>query len=755
MTNQTRKAEVPLEVVDQAARAPRAPQPVQGGATEEQEPTLRAYLETVLDARWTIVALTVAAAIAGGLYFLTATPQYQSDVLVQVEDKKASLPGIDDLTSALGSTTPADTEIELLRSRMLVGSVVDQLSLDIDAKPRFFPLIGRAVARWRDADKPSNAVLGLSSFAWGGEHILVDRIDVPKRWEGKRLTLLARGGRAYDLLDPDGNPIAKGEVGNVLLSGGVSLFVSDLSAREGTRFRIARLSRDKVIEDLQQDLVIAEKGRKTGVIRVALEGAVPARVSAILDAIARTYLRQNVERKSEEAEKTLQFIKGQLPQLRSNVDAAATALKDYRAQRGGGLNLSVEAKAVLDRAADVEKALTVIELQRAELNQRFTESHSALIALTQKAAELQREREALNRQIRGLPETELRAATLMRDAKVANELYVLLLNKAQEMQVLKSGTIGNVRIIDSAPLPQEPARPKLFITISLSLFLGLAFGIAVAFARKALDQGVEDPAVIERETGLSVYATIPHSAAQGEYVLDLRKKKKGTTTPVLALAQPNDLAVEALRSLRTSLQFALADATNNVVTIGGPSPGIGKSFVSVNLAHVLADAGKRVLLVDADMRKGRLHCYFGGGKAPGLADVICGSVTAKGAVRKTGAENLHFLPMGATPPNPSELLSSGRFEDLVEWASQEYDLVLIDTAPILAVTDAAIAGRTAGTNLLVLRAGQHPIREIALAVKRMAQNGVVARALILNDVMPKAGGYAYSRYGYHYHYDYR
>jgi tyrosine-protein kinase Etk/Wzc len=342
----------------------------------------------------------------------------------------------------------------------------------------------------------------------------------------------------------------------------------------------------------------------------------------------------------------------------------------------------------------------------------------------------------------------------MRDAKVANELYVLLLNKAQEMQVLKSGTIGNVRIVDTAILAEEPVSPKLGMTVGLSLFLGLALGIGVAFVRKALDQGVEDPEVIERETGLSVYATVPHSAAQGAYSLDLRKKKKGTT-PVLALAQPNDLAVEALRSLRTSLQFALADASNNVVAIGGPSPGIGKSFVSVNLAHVLADAGKRVLLVDADLRKGRLHYYFGGGKAPGLADVICGSVSAKDAVRKTGVEKLHFLAMGEPPPNPSELLSSGRFEDLVEWASREYDLVIIDTAPILAVTDAAIAGRTAGTNLLVLRAGQHPMREIALAVKRMAQNGVAPRALILNDVMPKAGGYAYSKYGYHYHYEYK
>lgn len=750
---QPRKADVPLEVVDEALHAA-CPSPLMGSGVEQQEPTIHDYIETLAGARWIILTATLVALLAGGLYALLATPVYQSDTIVQVEEKKATLSGLDDLSAMFGNTSPSETEIEILRSRALVGSVVDELNLDLVAEPRFFPLIGRGVARWRDASLPSSPLLGLSSFAWGGERIQVDRLQVPKRWEGKRLTLVARGGGRYDLLDPDGNRIAEGETGKASSGGGVGLFVSELVGREGTRFRIARLPRSKVIERLQKELTISEKGKKTGVIRIALEGPNPARVSAVLDAIAGTYLRQNVERKSAEAEKTLQFITGQLPQLKANVDAAETALKEYRAQRGGGLDLTVETKAALDRSADIEKVLTEIELQRSELRQRFTESHPALLALNQKFSQLQHEREDLNRQLRGLPETELKAAGLMRDAKVANELYVLLLNKSQGLQVLKSGTIGNVRILDTALLPQDPVRPKLGMTLLISLALGLALGMGVAIARKALDQGVEDPDVIERETGLPVYATVPHSSAQAD--LDQAHRKKGPeASSVLAAEQPGDLAVEALRSLRTSLQFALADASNNVVTIGGPSPGVGKSFVCANLAHVLADAGKRVLVLDADLRKGRLHHYFGGEKAPGLSDLIRGTADEKDAIRKTSLASLDFLPLGDRPPNPSELLSSGRFQEFIAWASGEYDLVLIDTPPILAVTDGVIVGRTAATNLLVLRAGQHPVREIALMVKRMTQNGVVPRALILNDVMPKAVGYAHSKYGYHYHYEYK
>jgi tyrosine-protein kinase Etk/Wzc len=342
----------------------------------------------------------------------------------------------------------------------------------------------------------------------------------------------------------------------------------------------------------------------------------------------------------------------------------------------------------------------------------------------------------------------------MRDAKVASELYVLLLNKAQELQVMKSGTIGNVRILDGALVPQDPVSPTTRTTLALSLLLGVTLGIAIAFARKALDQGVEDPDVIERETGLPVYATIPHSPAQATLAHALRKRASAAV-PVLAATQPDDLAVEAVRSLRTSLQFALADASNNIIAIAGPSPSIGKSFISVNLAHVLADAGKRVLLVDADLRKGHLHRYFGVAKLPGLSDLIRGTAAEKDAIRKTTVDKLHFLAMGERPPNPSELLLSSRFQSLMAWASSEHDLVLIDTAPVLAVTDATLACRPAGTTLLVFRGGQHPLREIAAATKRMMQSGVTPRAIILNDVMPKAAGYAYSRYGYHYHYEYK
>jgi tyrosine-protein kinase Etk/Wzc len=375
------------------------------------------------------------------------------------------------------------------------------------------------------------------------------------------------------------------------------------------------------------------------------------------------------------------------------------------------------------------------------------------MALRQKVAQLQGERGGIEAKIKELPQAELEAARLTRDMKVANELYVLLLNKAQELRVVKSGTIGNVRILDAAVLPAVPVSPNKAASAVGALLLGLGLGVVFAFARSALDRGVEDPELIEQRLGIGVYASVPHSRRQAELERDARRMK-AKRTAVLATADPSDVAVESLRSLRTSLEFALVETPSRVIMIGGPSPGVGKSFVSLNLASVLADTGKRILVVDADMRKGRLHRQFGLERSPGLSEVISGSASIDEAVRATPADNLSLLTTGRVPPNPSELLASERFRGVVAELSRRHDLILIDTAPILAVTDATLIGRVADMTLVVLRCGRHPMREIALAVKRLGQSGVQPHGFVLNSVVPRAGVLG-SKYGYHYQYAYR
>jgi tyrosine-protein kinase Etk/Wzc len=300
-------------------------------------------------------------------------------------------------------------------------------------------------------------------------------------------------------------------------------------------------------------------------------------------------------------------------------------------------------------------------------------------------------------------------------------------------------------------MPSGPISPKRGEKAAFALAAGLLGGILLAIGKKALHKGLIDPADAEKATGLPVRASIPHSERQTALQ---RQGKGGGNQPVLAAVDPTDMAAEALRSLRTSLQFALMESPNHVIAVGGPRPGVGKSFVTINLARVFADTGKRVLLLDADLRKGSLHNYLGIHRTPGLAEAIAGDVSLADVLHKTEMPGIDFVPRGSSPSNPSELLGSERFRHMVEDLARSYDIVLVDLPPILAVTDAALVGRVAGVNLLVLRASWHPVRELQQAVKAYAENGVRLSGLVFNDVPQGKGGAGSYRYQYQYHYQY-
>jgi len=705
---------------------------------------------TLFQARILISVVTVAFVVLGGLYVGVKMPVYRCDVIVQVEASTKSIAGLSEISALLSESTAADTEVEILRSRTLVGAVVDMLNLQIEVTPKRFPILGSLARRYRGST-PAKPLLGLKSYSWGGERIEVERFDVPEGALNQPFELIARGPGSYELRSR-GKQILTGEVGKPAAGGlgdsRVEMFVSNLVARQGTTFFVQKRGRLRVIQELQGALRITEKGRKTGVLLVELEGGDPRKAAAILDAVAVTYVRQNVERKSAEAAKTLEFLESQLPTLKANLDAAEASLKGYQVEKGS-LDLTSQAQSLLDRSVEIEKALSEAELQRSDLRQRFTESHPALLSLSEKIEKLRGSRGGVNARMRELPGSELESARLMRDVKVAGELYNILLNKAQELRVVKSGTIGNVRVVDRASVPDGPVAPNSKLVLALSLLLGLTVGVVVAFTRKSLYAGLDDPEMVEQVTGMTVYATVPRSTRQAGI-----SRASGHQKLLLASADPGDPAVEAMRSLRTGLQFTLLEAKNNIIVITGPTAGVGKSFVTANLAHVMATAGKRVLIIDTDLRRGRVHKFFGGERHPGLSDVLLGTALLADAIRESPMEkNLHWLPTGRLPPDPAELLGSDRFERVFGDLSARYDLVIVDTAPILAVTDPALVAHHAGTTLLVLRAGAHPVREIIMTVKRLAQSGIHIQGAVFNDV--SGAGARYSKYGYQYRYDSR
>ena len=715
------------------------PSPQQQNRNNADVIDLGRLLGLMLDNKWLITGITGFFAIAGVIYALCATPVYQADALVQVEQKSGGIPGLSDVTDMLGSggDSEAATEIELIKSRMIIGQTVDELNLDVKLAPEY----------------PYGANKGLAKrLGWTSGLLSVSRFHVPEAYLGLPFELELLTDDLYQL-SLDGTVVLKGKVGESAENAeGISLQVSGFQGDIGQQFTLTKLPVLQVINELQQDLMVSEKGKKTGMLSLSLLGDDRETTRKTVENIARTYVMKNIERNAAEAEKSLQFLQSHLPDVRASLEDSEQKLNNYR-QKNESVDLNLEAKAALDTMVALETQLNQLTFKESDISQQFTKSHPAYISLMEKRNTLLKQKEHINQQVQKLPKVQQEVLRLTRDVEVGQQIYLQLLNKVQELNILKAGTVGNVRIIDDAAVQIDPVKPKKALVAVIATLLGGMLSVSLVLVRAAFNRGIEGPDELEK-LGMNVYASVPLSDWQ-----DAQSKKKigkhNIKETLLAQHNPADLSIEALRSLRTSLHFAMMEARNNVLMLTGPGPSIGKSFITGNLASVIAHGEQKVLLIDADMRKGHLHDYFAqADKKHGLSDYLSGQRDLDSVIVHSEQTHLDFIARGQVPPNPSELLMHPRFASLLEWASQHYDLVLVDTPPLLAVTDAAIVGRLVGTTLLVARFAITAAKEAEITQHRLEQNGIEVKGVILNAIEKRAASYYGGNYGY-YQYNYQ
>lgn len=734
---------------------PNIPSPPQSLPDEDDEINLLELFDVVLDNRWLIAAVTACTVVLGGAYAFFSTPVYEANTLIQVEESKGgnanSLLG--DAASLFEIRSPASAEIEILRSRLVVGQTVQNLKLDLSVTPKYLPVIGRWLAR--RATEPSNpGFLGLDGYVSGNESLKVATFEVPASAHGERF-VVQLAAQGYSLISPDGAVLGQAAMGESLaftLEGEKGqLRVAAAVGKPGAAFYIVRSSSLQVIEELQRSMNIAEQGKQSGVITASLQGPDAAGIARTLNEMGAIYVRQNVDRKSAEAEKSLGFLGTFLPQLRQQLEESEVKFNQFR-NRNGTFELGAEAKVLLEQAVKYQTSLVELQQKRRELEARFTAQHPSIQVIDAQIQSVAGELAGLTGRAKTFPDVEQDLLRLTRDVKVNSELYVNLLNSFQQLRLVKEGKVGNVRVVDVAAVPERPVKPQRPLVVALAAALGLLAGLALAFLRNSLRPGIKDPSDIEQHAGLHVFATVPHSEAQVAHASSARAKTPGSH--VLAVAAPQDPAIESLRSLRTALQFAMLDASNNIVLITGPTPGIGKSFTSVNFAAVLGTANKKVLLIDADLRKGHLNQYFGQRRERGLSEVVSGSVALADALRRDVAPNVDFLATGTLPPNPAELLMTPAMHAMLRQLAGQYDLVVIDTPPVLAASDTAILAPMAGAVFMVARSEITSLGELQESAKRLAQTGVQTRGVIFNDLNTNKRrygygvGYKYGRYRY-------
>jgi len=712
------------------------------------------YWDIIYDNRWVVAATLALALSTGGLYAFMTRPIYEANILIQVEDNVGNTKGVlGEAAGLIEVKTATSAELEILRSRLVIGNAVDNTRLYIDARPRYLPLIGSAFAR-RAKGLSDPGFFGFGGYVTGTESIAASSFQVPAHFEGSEFRLTAKRGGAYVLTHPELEQALRGTAGNVLIhptaSGNIELLVTSLQAKPGAEFVLTRRSRLSAIGALQGQLKLAEKGRQSGVIDATLQGSDPANLTLILNEIGRQYVRQNVERKAAEAAKTLAFLDVQMPQFKQQLNQAEERYNRYRNLQGT-VALDEEAKLILSQSIDLNSKLLEAQQKRRELVSRFTDQHPAVQTLDTQIAAWSAEIGKLNARIRNLPTVQQDALRLERDVKVNDELYQQLRNSALQLQLVREGKIGNVRVIDEATRPEHPVGPNRLGIMGVATGIGLAIGLLLAFTRNALFRGIRNAQEIEAETNLNVYSTIPLSDTQ--QILARKAAEKQPGVHLLAMVQPDDPAVESLRSLRTALQFAMLDTSDNRILITGATPGVGKSFVSSNFAALLANAGKRVLLIDADLRKGHLNQYFGLPRNNGLSEVVAGTVKLSDGIRAEVLPNLDFIPTGVLPPNPAEIMMSSVLASTLQHLSSQYDYVIIDTPPILVAADTPSIATLAGTLLLVARAEETQIGELHECAKRITHAGKNVTGILLNalDLTRRHyGSYSYRYGGYRY-----
>ncbi len=696
-------------------------------ASSKKEETDLFDLLKELAKNWKIMLpILVLSAIFGVFVSLWIRPVYKVDALLQIESKSNKSAGLmGGLPSLFAPTSPAETEIELINSRHIIGDAVEKMHLQYVATP----------------------VNGIDRLLHREGRMEISQFEVP--WhkfpkDEKKGPWIAEAtdSLSFDLYDHKKNKVLSGTVGTTYhfpyASDTATFGVYRMDAKAGQKFKIIKMDRLDAIDTFKGAFDIREKGKKTGILEFSYQDIYPDRATNILNEIATSYLRQNVEQRNAEAQKTLEFLEKQLPVVKAQMDSSLLKFNTYR-NKVGSVDINAETRLVLEKRNKLQQSLLELQQKKQSAIRLFQPEHPTIKTLEEQENNLKRELANNTVATKKLPNTQQEVLKLTNEVDMSKIMYTTMLNNIQQLKLVSAGEVGSVRIIDFAEPTNYPIKPKRKFIICIALFLGFLFGAALVSIRTKFSNGVRDAHFIERETGYSVYAKVPKGNPKGT---------KGTRP--LAVVEPDDVAVEALRTLRSSLEFSMDENSNPIIGISGLIPGVGKSFISVNLAALYAGLGKKVLLIDADLRKGRLHKEFGIKRGKGLSQILLHSATIEEVLSETEVENLSILPCGSVPSNPSELLGSKRYSDLIEELKTKYDLIIIDTPPIMLVTDAALACRVAAQIVMVIEYNKHSIDAIQDGMKQLLKGNTLAHAsFVINKYEHRHSdgyGYKYGKY---------
>ena len=736
---------------------------MQGYATVPATSDAKEYLRLLLRHKFGLLLTLLLGIGLATLYLISKSPTFEAVTLVQVSDSGS-------LTSDGEPriyTPPKDLkeEANYLRSRKVLNPIVDQYNLRNIVTPKKLPVLGDITRR---VPALANWISGFDfakAYSWSEAKIVIADLSVPAEWEDEELILTVLEGNNY-ALSRDGlvviDQASVGETIRVELPpySPLSLMIAEIDAAEGVEFSVVRQSLPTTIEDLRNNLIAETTNAQSDMITVKQRGEDPRKTADLVNSIVQEYSNLKFNEETREASSRLKFYRESLPAVEADYTAAQQALSRYRSSKGS-FQQAGQVAAAIAAMARLDAEISEMAIQLRQDRKRYSDEHPDIRRQEKDIAEVRAERQVYASRAASAPSVERELDILENDLARATELYNETADALSKLERDQKSHVPQVKVIDQALTPRKPISPNALLAMVGGTLATLFLYMLYLTLRSALSTVISDQESLERASGLPVFMNIPKSNAQKRLgsaaTVDPRRLLPGTTsnskalapadTNVLALNKPEDYSIENLRGLRSMLEDVMDGASNNVLMITSPLPSMGKSFVSMNLAVLLAQAGKRVLLIDADYQRGQLHKNLGLAMGPGLPEVVRGKSELKETVKATSVQNLYCIPRGFMGGEVGrEMPSDKEFGAFMQVVAPRFDIAIIDTPPVLSVATAASLGKHAGSSIMVIKEGEVKEPQLIEALKRLSFSGVRVNGCILNgSSAPTPRHYAYYR----------
>lgn len=735
--------------------------------TEQHESTvkLNEYFRIILRGRW-IILLSFLIVLGTTTYFTyKMEPVYQASTTIMIEDKGRLEQSVFGFSGLLNSQTMITNQVEVIKSRTLAERVIRSLEnspyrgnlkiladYDKEGKPVGFN------------DKVKNLRDVISVEPVKDTDIILVKVTANSAFEAAYLANeVARQFYTQNL------EISKGEVGEVrkFLESQLDSVRSKLSESEEA-LKAYKESHKLVALD-EETVKLVEQ---TAIFRAHLNEA-----EAELQENQLAY--QNLKNKLAEAKSTLvddvsKISSPLIQELQNRIAEKQALIANLIAKASPGYEVVVNnvereieeaKKALVEEAHKIANSgITSIDPLKTsqELFDQILKADINIKSLSARTEALREVVDSYERQLEAIPEKNLELVRLMRDAELNEKIYLMRSEKYEESRIAEAGKTANVRILDPAVPPQLPIRPNKKLNIFLAIFFGLGLGVAVSFAIELLDSSVRTVEDLEK-LKVNVLGAIPTINPEE---IARRMKRHGykmspedrarLITKLITNFSPKSPISEAYRSLRTNILFANLDHPIKTLLISSSATKEGKSTTVANLAITMAQMGGRILIIDGDLRRPTMHSLFKVERQIGLTNALLGTYTLDEVIKPTGIENLDIITAGDIPPNPSELLSSNAMRKALSVLQQRYDMILLDSPPVIAVTDAAVLSTRTDALLLVVSSGYVNRKEVERAIQLLSNVRANLIGVLLNglDVKRIYGSYYYYYHYYQYYYYY-